>query len=281
MDNATLKQTIQAISDQDLEQRRAWYSPAAEAYPATRPPYPRALIDKAVHAAQLAPSSRILEIGCGPGTATVALAQLGCPMVCLEPNPDFCELARMACEAYPSVEVINQSFEEWTLEPEAFDAVLAASSMHWIPAEIGYAKATRALKEKGSLILLWNKELQPSAAMQAAFSDLYQGHASSLGRHEDRGTQHRILDGLGQMMVDSGRFQNLVAATVETALIYSPDQYIALLGTYSPYLKLDRCPRTALLDGIRHRLMEQGVAEIELSCLSAVHIAQKTSGLDP
>jgi SAM-dependent methyltransferase len=57
----------------------------------------------------------------------------------------------MNCKSYSSVEVINTSFEEWGLEPEAFDAVLAASSMHWIPAEIAYAKASRALKEGGYL----------------------------------------------------------------------------------------------------------------------------------
>jgi SAM-dependent methyltransferase len=73
-------------------------------------------------------------------------------MVCLEPNPDFCDLAKMNCRSYPSVKVINQSFEEWNLEPEAFDAVLAASSMHWIPSEIAYAKASNALKDDGFLI---------------------------------------------------------------------------------------------------------------------------------
>lgn len=94
-------------------------------------------------------------------------------MVCIESNPDFCELARINCQSYPSVKVINKSFEEWNPEPEAFDAVLAASSMHWIPAEIGYAKASGALK------------------------------------------QEDILTGLGQMMLDSGRFRNLVTATKE------------------------------------------------------------------
>jgi SAM-dependent methyltransferase len=90
-------------------------------------------------------------------------------MVCLEPNPDFWAMARMNCQPYPAVQVINRSFEEWDLEPEAFDAVLAASSMHWIPAEIGYAKASDALKEDGYLILLWNKEPQPEQ-LRSAFS---------------------------------------------------------------------------------------------------------------
>ena len=168
-----LKQVIKGIASKDLEQRKGWYSPATEAYSFASPKYPSALVDKAIKVAQLSSSSRILEIGRGPGTATASFAQIGCSMVCIEPNPDFCELARINCQSYPSVNVINKSFEEWNPEPEAFDAVLAASSMHWIPAEIGYVKASGALK------------------------------------------QEDILTGLGQMMLDSGRFQNLVTATKE------------------------------------------------------------------
>jgi len=173
MDCNELKQAIKGIAGKDLEQRKRWYSPTAEVYNFARLKYLGALVDKAIKVAQVSSSSRILEIGSGPGTATISFAQIGCSMVCIEPNPDFCDLARINCQSYPSVKVINKSFEEWNLEPEAFDAVLAASSMHWIPAEIGYAKASGALK------------------------------------------QEDILTGLGQMMLDSGRFRNLVTATKE------------------------------------------------------------------
>jgi SAM-dependent methyltransferase len=275
MDDASLKQTIKEISGKDLEQRKSWYSPAAEAYNATRPPYPSELVGQAVKAAKLSSSSRILEIGSGPGTATVSFAELGCQIVCLEPNPDFCELVTKNCKSYPQVEAINASFEEWNLEPGAFDAVLAASSMHWIPSEIAYAKAASALKEDGYLILLWNKELQPCKSMQDALSGVYQRHAPSLDRYEDRKTQEDILAGLGQMMLDSGRFRSMVAATFETSLTYTLDQYISLLGTYSSYLRLDRRTRNALFAGMRECILEKEGGEIPLSGLSAYHIAQK------
>jgi protein-L-isoaspartate O-methyltransferase len=275
MDYNELQQVIKGIASKDLEQRKGWYSPATEAYSFARPKYPSALVDKAIKVAQLSSSSRILEIGSGPGTATTSFAQIGCSMVCIEPNPDFCELARINCQSYPSVKVINKSFEEWNPEPEAFDAVLAASSMHWIPAEIGYAKASGALKEDGFLILLWNKELQPCKSMQDTLSGVYQLHAPSLGRYEDRKTQEDILTGLGQMMLDSGEFRNLITATVETSLTYTSDQYISLLSTYSSYLQLDHRTRNALFAGLRQCILEKGTGDICLSYLSTYHIAQK------
>jgi len=180
MDYKELKQAVKGIASKGLEERKNWYSPAAEAYNSTRPKYPRELVGKAVNAAKLSSSSRILEIGSGPGTATASFAELGCHMVCIEPNPDFCKIAKKKCKSYSSVEVINKSFEEWDLEPEAFDAVLAASSMHWIPSEIGYTKAGSALKEDGYLILLWNKELQPPATPCRMRSRMYTKHMRHL-----------------------------------------------------------------------------------------------------
>ena len=79
MDDASLKQAIKGISGKDLEQRKSWYSPAAEVDDSTRPQLPSELIRQAVKAAQLPSSSLTLETGIGPGAAS--FAELGCPMV--------------------------------------------------------------------------------------------------------------------------------------------------------------------------------------------------------
>ncbi len=56
--------------------------------------------------AQLSSESKILELGCDPGTATVDFAQLlGCSMMCLEPNPDFYQLAQQNCQTYDHVDI--------------------------------------------------------------------------------------------------------------------------------------------------------------------------------
>ncbi|KOP27544.1 methyltransferase [Hapalosiphon sp. MRB220] len=270
-----LKEIISSYSNQDLEQRKNWYSPAAEAYNQARPHYPQNFIGQVVKIAQLSSTSKILEVGCGPATATVAFAPLCCSMLCLEPNSDFCQLAQKNCQQYPNVEIQNLSFEEWNLEPEKFDAVLAASSFHWIPSEVGYPKAANALKENGYLILLWNKELQPSYQVYQRLSQVYQIHAPSLDRYEDRETQENILRQLGEMMIDSERFQNLVAGNVESKIIYTTDEYLTLLNTYSAYLKLEPQSKEALFGGLRNMIDHEFDGSLELSYISAFHIAQK------
>lgn len=270
-----LKQTLlNECYGKELAQRKTWYSPAAKAYQQVRPRYPQALIDQVVNIAQLSADSKLLEVGCGPAIATPAFAALGCHMVCVEPNPDFYQLAQQTCAIYPHVTLQNCSFEEWTLQPQEFDAVLAASSFHWIPPEIGYPKAAAALRPNGYLILLWNKELQPSYEVYQQLSAVYETHAPSLNRsYEDSATQAKILDEMGQMAIESGYFKDVVAGHLEVEVTYSIDQYLLLLNTYSPYLKLESEQMQRLFTELRQTL-EQNGDTVQLSFVSAFHIAQ-------
>jgi SAM-dependent methyltransferase len=275
MDYSDLKQDINSYSERNLEQRKNWYSPAAEAYNKARPQYPQELIRQVIEITQLSPSSKILEVGCGPATATVAFAQLGSAMVCLEPNPDFYQLAQQNCNQYSNVEIQNTSFEEWMLEADRFDAVLAASSFHWIPQDVAYPKSAQALQANGYLILLWNKELQPSYEVYQRLSEVYQLNAPSLNRYEDRETQEKILQGLGQIVEDSGLFKDLVSGHVESKVTYTVDEYLTLLNTYSPYLKLDHKSKEALFKGLRDKIERDFGGNLRLSYISAFHVAQR------
>jgi len=269
------KQTIASFSNKDLEVRKNWYSPAAEAYNKARPRYPQNLIKQVVEIAQLSPESKILEVGCGPATATVSFAQLGYSIICLEPNPDFFDLAKHNCQHYKDVEIQNTSFEEWQLETDKFDAVLAASSFHWIPPELGYPKAANALKENGSLILLWNKELQPNYEVYQSLAEAYQKHAPSLDRYETWEMQQEIFKGFGSIVSDSGLFKDIRFGQVTCDVVYRTDEYLMLLNTYSPYLKLDPDSKKALFAELSERINNDFGGSLQLSYISAFHIGRK------
>lgn len=270
-----LKQTLRSeCYGKDLEQRKHWYSLAAATYQQVRPRYPQALIDRVIDIAQLSADSTVLEVGCGPAIATPAFAAIGCHMICVEPNPDFCGLAQQTCEPYLNVEIQNCSFEEWKLEPGQFDVVLAASSFHWVDPEIGYPKAATALCPEGHLVLLWNKELQPRYEVYQQLAEVYQTHAPLLNRaYEDSATQAAILDQLGQMAIESGYFKDMVSGHLEIEVTYSIDQYLLLLNTYSPHLKLKPAQKQPLFERLR-QVLEQNGDRIELSYVSAFHITR-------
>ena len=204
-------------------------------------------------------------------------------MVCVEPNPDFYRLAQQTCEPYPNVVLQNCSFEEWELEPQTFDAVLAASSFHWISPDVGYPKTAAALRPSGHLILLWNKELQPRYEVYQQLSEVYQTHAPSLNRtYESSATQAAILDELGHMALSAKRhsegtesdyFKEMQSGQLEVEVTYTVDQYLMLLSTYSPYIKLEAQQRQTLFARLR-AVLEQNGKTIQLSYVSAFHIVR-------
>ena len=275
MNRAELQAELKKSYGKDLEQRKNWYSDVADAYNRVRPRYPQKLIDRAVKLAQLPKDAIVLEVGCGPGNATTSFAQMGFSMVCLEPSREACRLAQQNCQAYPKVEVINTSFEEWELQPRRFNAVLAANAWHWIPPKTSYPKATAALEDNGSLILLWNMSPQIPHEIYQALNEVYQAEAVPIQRYESRTTQEKILNSLGEDVIHSGQFKNLLCEHIPCEVTYSIDDYLLLLNTLSPYRALDSDKRDSLFQGLREMLEKNSSRKIEVSYLSAFHVAQK------
>lgn len=258
-----------------FEQRKSWYSAVADAYNRVRPRYPEALINRAIALTQIPPGAAILELGGGPGNATVAFAQKGYSLLCIEPSQSACQLAKQNCSSYPKVEIENTTFEEWDLEAQRFNAVLAATSIHWITPEIVYPKAAAALQNDGYLILLWNMSAQLPYEVCQSLNQAYQKYAPLLGKYEDRETQSLSLRKLGQIVSDCGYFGGLVSEQMAWKLDYSIDDYLLLLNTYSPYIELEPQQRKDLFALVKEILEQNGTKSIQLSFLSAFHIAKK------
>jgi SAM-dependent methyltransferase len=258
-----------------LEQRKNWYGEVADVYNRVRPRYPKQLVSRAIQLSQLPSEAAILEVGCGTGTATVEFAEFGFSMLCLEPNQEFCRIAKYNCSQYPDVEIRNTLFEEWKLEPEKFNAVLMANAIHWIPPETRYQKTANALRENGSLILLWNMTPQPQYEVYQLLEPIYRAQAPYIPGYEQKATQQEIVKRFAQNVIDSELFKDLVSEELACEVTYSVDDYLALLSTLSPYIKLEADTRNSLLEALREKLLGNWGTSIQISYLSAVQIAQK------
>ena len=239
--NETWTEVVKDYAGKDLESRKSWFGSVAESYNRVRPRYPQAVIAHAIQLAQLPLKAKILELGCGPAIATLPFAQLGFSLLSLEPNREASELAKLNCAEYPDVEIQNLAFEEWHLECDRFDAVLAATSWHWIDQAIAYAKSAAALKAKGSLILLWNTPPQLDQETYELVHQVYETLAPSIpiyARHEGRANHQADFMKLSKMIINSGYFENVKYESASHQVNYSLDDYLLLLSTLSPYIAL-------------------------------------------
>lgn len=267
-------------ANKDLEHRRSWYSPVAAAYSRTRPQYSAAVVQRVVDLTGLSASAHILELGCGPGTATTAFATLGCSILAVEPSPGTFELAQQNCAAYANVQVLNTTFEEWELTPAGFDVVLAATSFHWLSAEVRHKKSAAALRQNGFLVLLWNTEVLPEESLRPMLEEVYQKYAPTMPRYESKQNRSESLRLLGEGAIASGYFTDLFYEEQESFLTYSTRDYLTVLGTYSPYMSLEPQQRDALFAGLQEKIDNQCGGKLQLSYTSAFHVARKRDSIE-
>ncbi|MFK8183808.1 MAG: class I SAM-dependent methyltransferase [Phormidesmis sp.] len=243
------------------DKRYEWYSNSSTAYRWARPRYPEAIIDRVIKQAHLQPRHSLMEVGCGPGIATEAFATKGLCIVAVEPSAAACELARKSCRDHKDVTVVNNTFEQYDLGQPAqqYDAVLAATSFHWITPEVACTKSATALKPGGSLILLWATPPQPNAEISDYLQPIYDRYELSelsIGQQRSRDYYQTNFEQFADTINQSGFFAPSKVEIETHHSTYSIEKYLALLSTLSPYIAIEETVRHNLLIALGEKLAE-------------------------
>ncbi|MFI1073697.1 class I SAM-dependent methyltransferase [Streptomyces puniciscabiei] len=224
----------------------------AELYDRARPGYPPELYDDLAELAGAGPGSRVLEVGCGTGRATVPLARRGCRITAVEAGPSMAALARRNLAGAGQAEVVTAEFEKWPLPDEPFDAVVSAMAFHWIDPAVRVAKAADTLRPGGALAVVRTQHV--AGGTEEFFVEVQRCYERfdpatppglRLSAAEDvDGSDH------AQEVARSGRFGPTVFRRYERDLTYATADYLELLRTYSGHRALPAAARTALLECI-------------------------------
>lgn len=95
------------------------------------------------------PGERILDLGCGTGQLTAAIAESGAGVLGLDASPEMIGQAR---QNYPRLQFVLQDAATMSFDAE-FDAIFSNAALHWIlDAEAVVINMARALKPGGRLI---------------------------------------------------------------------------------------------------------------------------------
>ncbi len=258
-------------------ERESWYSAVAQTYARVRPSYPNSCIQQALAWGHLSSGNHILEIGCGPGIATLTLAELGFQITALEPSDAASQLAQARCQNFPQVKIINTPFETWQPEQTSYGAVLAATSFHWLDPNLRCPRIASLLKPQGPLILLWNVPSQPHLDVFKTMAPIYADLAPHLGDYETSAQHLAGLETLKTHILESGYFQEFQQAHQAWELTYSISDYLALLSTLSPYIALEPELRLTLFARLKASLHEAWGDTLTLNCLTVVQVTRKKS----
>lgn len=259
----------------DPDERRLSFNRVAEAYDRYRPSYPAGLIDHIERTAQLDSRSRLLEIGCGSGKATLLFAERGYKILCIEPGVELIGMAAEKLRGYP-VSFANCLFEEWQETTRAFDLVYSAQAFHWVPKDVGYAKAAAALKPGGYLALFWNRSPWQEGALQQQIEAVYQRCAPELIEEANQTPKEMAKYEMEQTaeIQASGHFRVVSVSRFPWTKRYTSEAYLGLLSTHSDHILLSPEHLACVLKGVGE-VIENFGGSLELHYSTVLYMARK------
>jgi SAM-dependent methyltransferase len=255
-------------------ERRLSFNKIARAYDRYRPSYPAALIQHIEQTARLGPQSRLLEIGCGPGNATILFAERGYEILCIEPGDHLIDVAAEKLRSYP-VSFVNCLFEDWQAIRNNFDLVYCGQAFHWVPKEVGYAKAAVALKPGGYLALFWNRSPRREDALCLQIDSVYRRYAPEL-IEEPRQTPKDIVKFEMEQAAEiqaSGHFRDVVVLRFPWKQRYNTEEYLGLLSTHSDHSTLPAERLSNLLEGVG-KVIDHFGGSLELYYSTILYLAR-------
>jgi SAM-dependent methyltransferase len=260
----------------DRESLRRTFDSAAHLYHEARPDYPDELFRDLVRLADLRPGDRLLEIGCATGKATAPLARLGFRITCVEMGAGLAAEARRRLASFPGVEVVEAVFESWTPAPDgAFDLVFAATAWHWLDPSVRYEKASRLLRPGGHLAFWSATHVFPAGGdpFFREIQDVYDEIGEPLPPGEARPRPGELPDERDEIE-RTGLFELVAVRHVDWEIVYTADEYIRLLDTFSGHIAMEAPRRDRLYGEIRRRLGARPDGRLRRHWGAVLHVAR-------
>lgn len=251
----------------DRGARRVTFDEAAELYDRARPSYPTELIEDLVELAGLGPHSRVVEVGCGTGQATLPLAGRGLRVTCVELGASLAAVARRRLALFPGVEIVNADFETWQPSRAGYDAVVAFTSFHWIAPELRYPAAAALLRDGGALAVVMTHHVLPPDA-DPFFVEVQADYDAAGFAGDPPGSAHEVW-GFAEEMEASGLFRLLAERRYQWEVLYTADEYVDVLETYSDHRRRDPVVRERLYELMRDRI---GAGTVRKSYLATLEV---------
>jgi SAM-dependent methyltransferase len=247
------------------------FNEVPELYDRVRPTYPDELFADLAAITGLDSRSSVLEVGCGTGQATRALAARGYAVTAVEPGAGMAALARQRLAAFPDVTFENSAFEEWDDRGRRFDVLVAASSWHWVDPSVGWPRAHDVLRPGGWLALIGNVVIREPGEpeVHAETADLHQRFSPGNPDWADPPLADEVRTTSG------GWFGPAITRWYPTVQWFDGAGFADLLRSLSMYRRLPSDVREPLFDAIAERIRTRLGDRVSRRYLSVLRVGQR------
>jgi SAM-dependent methyltransferase len=199
------------------------------------------------------PPADALEIGCGPGNASLPLLERGFRIHAVELGENLAAFARQRLAAFPFTVEVGK-FEDASLQAASVDLVVCSSAFHWLDRERALRQAVKVLKSGGALALIWGSARRTAEddRVDEAIQVAYRAHAPEISRQ----TVDRMagkVDEIGQAVRDTPELADFEERLFPHTHLFDRQRYLDTLGTFSDHATLPAEQRPAVRSDRRDR----------------------------
>jgi ubiquinone/menaquinone biosynthesis C-methylase UbiE len=248
--------------------KRILFDEMVEHYDKARWGYPDELYADIFRYSGPGQGKKALEIGAGTGKATAPFLDSGYDVTAVEMSRKMSGFLLEKFKEYDHFRVLTSTFEEALLDDETYDLVFAATSFHWVDAEIGCPKVFRILKSGGAFALFRSNPVPAIGEeiyeeIQTVYEKTYYRHYPSKERpvrnsREDWMKPSEIRKRFGFDGLARYGFKDVTMKLYHASRTFRADEYIGLLDTFSDHRSLPADLRMALYEGIREVILRHG-----------------------
>lgn len=260
------------------ERLRTAFDESAAVYQTARPAYPAELYDDLIALTKIAPPGDLLEIGAGPGTATVDLARRGFRVTVLELGADLAEQARLHLAPFPLASVITTGFESWVPPADTtYGLVYAANAWQWLDPATRWSKTAELLDDSGCLAIFGASHAFPEGfdPFFTEMQEVYTEIGDRVAGDWPPPTPRLTTDWLVEQAEASGCFRVVDRRLYVWALRYDADRYIDLLDTFANHIIMEPAKREHLYAEVRRRLAERQDGQLTRHWISQLAVFRR------
>ena len=196
----------------------------------------------------------VLEVGAGTGLWTRFLLGLGANVTIVEPDP---EMRAVLERRSANVTSLAGRAEDLPVADSSFDVVLVSSAWHWFAQPDATHEMARVLGDEGKLYVLWN-----------GFSRDVPWVQELTKLRENPGDRNARPRGWAADLGDDDLFVDVVEVEIHWTWARTPEELLAVFGTYSGTLVKTEAQRHAMDLELRRRIEQvtnAGVVQVPMT----------------
>ena len=235
-------------------------------YDKFRPTYGTNIFEDILSYSKITQSSKILEIGCGTGNATLPVIQTGAEVTAVEIGGNLSKYTAQKFSKYSNFHVIHSAFEDFQTHTK-YDLIFSATAFHWIQPDRSYSRCKELLVAGGVLAVFWNtpRISRTNLDLYKEIQDLYQRFMPNSQDEKEMLLESewytKRCNDLNNFLKENG-YIDCIFKIYQDLRVFSADEYIGLLQTYSNHMALPPDVRTTLFEKIHSAIKKHKTIEI-------------------